>query len=146
MNHLEVGSPAHLSGLKVGDQILTVGGFKVSGDSVDRAYEVIKRTVNQGSCQVTALDRPHCHTVTVYKDQRGRLGFVLTNGKVTSLDQNSPAGNSGLQMGQSILDINGQCVARLTDAQRVRVIEQGGNAISLTVIPGHIYDHLMRPQ
>ncbi|KAI4487132.1 hypothetical protein M0802_012006 [Mischocyttarus mexicanus] len=113
-------SPAALAGLRFGDQILSVNDECVAGYTMDQAHKLFRNSDVNG-IKVVVRDRPFERTVTMHKDSSGCIGFQFKNGKIIALN-----------------------VVGLKDKQVTTEIENGGNVITVTVIPSFIYDHMVK--
>lgn len=86
--------------------------------------------------------RPFERTVTLHKDSVGHVGFSFKNGKIIGLVKDSSAARNGLLVNHYLLEVNGQNVVSVKDKEVTSVIEQGGQVITVTVIPAFIYEHM----
>ncbi|XP_029678968.1 syntenin-1-like [Formica exsecta] len=136
-------SPAAMGGLRFGDQILSINDVCVAGYSMDQVHKLF-RTANTNGIKVVVRDRPLERTVTMHKDSTGYIGFQFKNGKIIALVKDSSAARNGLLTDHQILEINGKNVIGMKDKDITTEIENGGNIITVTVIPSYIYDHMVK--
>lgn len=136
-------SPAAIAGLRFGDQILQINGTVVAGFSMDKIHDLLKKSP-KNDISVIVRDRPFERAITLHKDSKGRVGFQFNNGKITSIVKDSTAAKNGLLIDHHILEINGQNIVGLKDKDVTNIIENGGQIITLTIIPSYIYDHMMK--
>lgn len=136
-------SPAALAGLRFGDQILTINEVCVAGYTMDQVHKLFRNSDVNG-IKVAVRDRPFERTVTMHKDSSGCIGFQFKNGKIIALVKDSSAARNGLLIDHQILEINGKNVIGLKDKQITAEIENGGNIITITIIPSYIYDHMVK--
>ncbi|KAJ6644007.1 Syntenin-1 [Pseudolycoriella hygida] len=136
-------SPAAMAGLRFGDQILQINGIVVAGFSMDKIHDLLKKSP-KNDISVIVRDRPFERAITLLKDSKGRVGFQFSNGKITSIVKDSTAAKNGLLIDHHILEINGQNIVGMKDKEVTQVIENGGQTITLTIIPSYIYDHMMK--
>jgi syntenin-1 len=88
--------------------------------------------------------RPFERTVTLHKDSVGHIGFHFKNGKIVGLVKDSSAARNGLLTEHQLLEVNGQNVIGIKDKDIMAVIADGGNIITITVVPSFIYDHMIK--
>ncbi|XP_031832375.1 syntenin-1 [Nomia melanderi] len=136
-------SPAALGGLRFGDQILSINDVSVAGFTMDQVHKML-RDANVNGIRVVVRDRPFERTITMHKDSTGHIGFQFKNGRVTALVENSSAARNGLITDQQILEVNGKNVVGMKDKEITAEIKNGGNIITLTIIPSYIYDHMIK--
>ncbi|KAK2583376.1 hypothetical protein KPH14_009367 [Odynerus spinipes] len=136
-------SPAALAGLRFGDQILSVNDICVAGYTMDQVHKLF-RNAGVNGIKVVVRDRPFERTVTMHKDSSGCIGFQFKNGKIIALVKDSSAARNGLLIDHQILEVNGKNVIGLKDKQITTEIENGGNIITVTIIPSYIYDHMVK--
>lgn len=92
----------------------------------------------------TCIFSPFERTITMHKDSAGNIGFAFKNGKIFSLVKDSSAARNGLLIDHYLLEVNGQNVVGLKDKQVHEIIEQGGNVITVTVMPAFVFEHMMK--
>lgn len=136
-------SPAAMAGLRFGDQILNINDVCVAGYSMDQVHKLL-RNANTNGIRVAIRDRPLERTVTMHKDSMGYIGFQFKNGKIIALVKDSSAARNGLLTDHQILEINGKNVVGMKDKDITTEIENGGNIITVTIIPSYIYDHMVK--
>ncbi|XP_063990199.1 syntenin-1-like [Diachasmimorpha longicaudata] len=136
-------SPAALSGLRFGDQILELNGTSVAGFSMDQVHKLFKNAPVNG-ITVVVRDRPFERTVTMHRDSSGQIGFQFKDGKIIALVKDSSAARNGLLTDHQILEVNGKNVVGLKDKDIVAEISNGPAVITITVIPSYIYDHMIK--
>ncbi|XP_006003224.1 syntenin-1 [Latimeria chalumnae] len=140
---VQANSPASLAGLRFGDQVLQIDGVNCAGWSTDRAYKALKKASDQRIVLVVR-DRPLQRTITMHKDSAGHVGFIFKNGKITSIVKDGSAARNGLLTDHNICEINGQNVIGLKDSQIMDILATSGSALTLTVIPAIIYNHMIK--
>ncbi|XP_020283897.1 syntenin-1-like [Pseudomyrmex gracilis] len=136
-------SPASMVGLRFGDQILSVNDECVAGYSMDQVHKLF-RNADNNNIKVVVRDRPFERTVTMHKDSTGYVGFQFKNGKIIALVKDSSAARNGLLTDHQLLEINGKNVVGMKDKDITTEIENGGNVITVTIIPSYIYDHMVK--
>ncbi|XP_034178390.1 syntenin-1 [Osmia lignaria lignaria] len=136
-------TPAALAGLRFGDQILSINNVSVAGYTMEQVHKML-RNADVNNIRVVVRDRPFERTVTMHKDSTGYIGFQFKNGKIIALVKDSSAARNGLLTDHQILEINGKNVIGLKDKEITAEIENGGNIITVTVIPSYIYDHMVK--
>lgn len=136
-------SPAAMGGLRFGDQILTINDVCVAGYTMDQVHKLFRNADTNG-IKVIVRDRPFERTVTMHKDSTGYIGFQFKNGKIIALVKDSSAARNGLLTDHQILEINGKNVIGMKDKDITTEIENGGNIITVTIIPSYIYDHMVK--
>ncbi|EEB14454.1 syntenin-1, putative [Pediculus humanus corporis] len=143
VNLVTKNSPAAMAGFRFGDQILEVNGKSVAGLSMDAVHDIIKKSPSSGISFIVR-DRPFERTVTLHKDKTGHVGFTFKEGKVTGLVVDSSAAKNGLLTEHNLLEINGQNVVGLKDKEITKIIADGGNVITVTIVPSYIYQHMTK--
>merc|ERR1719431_2154844 len=138
------GSPAALGGLRFGDQILQINGENVAGFSSDKVHDILKNKTSVNNIVMVIRDRPFERTLTLHKDSTGHIGFQFKEGKITSIAVDSSAARNGLLIDHNLLEVNGQNVVGVKDKDIGNIIEEGGNVITVTIIPSYIYNHIMK--
>ena len=78
------------------------------------------------------------------QDSSGHIGFQFKEGKITSIAVDSSAARNGLLIDHNLLEVNGQNVVGVKDKDIGNIIEEGGNVITVTIIPSYIYNHIMK--
>eukprot|EP00088_Acartia_fossae_P002997 TRINITY_DN11250_c0_g1_i13.p1 TRINITY_DN11250_c0_g1~~TRINITY_DN11250_c0_g1_i13.p1 ORF type:complete len:307 (+),score=94.99 TRINITY_DN11250_c0_g1_i13:44-964(+) len=136
-------SPAALGGLRFGDQILQVNGQNMAGFSSDKAHEVLKK-VKGDSISMAVRDRPFERTVTLHKNSTGHIGFVFRDGKITDIGVDTSAARNGLLINHNLLEVNGQNVVGMKDTDISRIIDNGEDIVTITIIPSFIYSHMIK--
>ncbi|CAK9812326.1 Sdcbp [Anthophora plagiata] len=136
-------SPAALAGLRFGDQILSINDVSVAGYTIEQVHKML-RNADVNGIRIVVRDRPFERTVTMHKDSMGYIGFQLKNGKIIALVKDSSAARNGLLTDHQILEINGKNVIGFKDKEITAEIENGGNIITVTIIPSYIYDHMIK--
>ena len=136
-------SPAALAGLRFGDQILSINDVSVAGYTMEQVHKILRNAAING-IRVVIRDRPFERTVTMHKDSTGYIGFQFKNGKIIALVKDSSAARNGLLTEHQILEVNGKNVIGLKDKDITAEIENGGNIITITIIPSYLYDHMIK--
>ncbi|XP_012142692.1 syntenin-1 isoform X2 [Megachile rotundata] len=136
-------SPAALAGLRFGDQILSINNVTVAGYTMEQVHKML-RNADINDIRVVVRDRPFERTVTMHKNSTGYIGFQFKNGKITALVKDSSAARNGLLTDHQILEVNGKNVIGMKDKEITAEIENGGNIITITIIPSYIYDHMIK--
>ena len=136
-------SPAALAGLRFGDQILQINGTIVAGHSMDDVHKLLKKS-DKNNISVIVRDRPFERTITLHKDSKGSVGFQFRNGNISAIVKDSSAAKNGLLIDHNILEINGQNVVGLKDKEITGLINDGGNIITITIIPNVIYETMIK--
>ncbi|KAH0947277.1 hypothetical protein HN011_011474 [Eciton burchellii] len=136
-------SPAAMAGLRFGDQILNINDTCVAGYTMEQVHKLFRNASTNG-IKVIVRDRPFERTVTMHKDSMGYIGFQFKNGKIIALVKHSSAARNGLLTDHQILEINGKNVIGMKDKDITTEIENGGNIITVTIIPSYIYDHMVK--
>lgn len=136
-------SPAALGGLRFGDQILQVNGENLAGYSSDKVHGILKK-VSVNNIVMAVRDRPFERALTLHKDSSGHIGFQFKEGKITSIAVDSSAARNGLLIDHNLLEVNGQNVVGVKDKDIGNIIDEGGNVITVTIIPSYIYNHIMK--
>lgn len=136
-------SPAALGGLRFGDQILQINGQNLAGLSADKVHGIFKKT-GVNNIVLAVRDRPFERTLTLHKDSSGHIGFQFKDGKITSIAVESSAARNGLLVDHHLLEVNGQNVVGVKDKEVGAIIDEGGNVITVTIIPTFMYNHIMK--
>ncbi len=78
------------------------------------------------------------------KDNVGRVGFEFHKGKITALVKDSSAARNGLVTDHHLLEVQGQNVIGMTDKEILKVIENTGSVVTVTIIPSFLYEQMMK--
>lgn len=140
---VKANSPASLVGLRFGDQVLQINGKDCAGWSTDKAKKALKKAAPE-KIVVIVRDRPFQRTVTMHKDSTGHVGFVIRKGKIVSLTKGSSAARNGLLINHYVCEVNGQNVIGLKDKQILDILTTAGQAVTITIIPAVIYEHMVK--
>ncbi|XP_069777539.1 syntenin-1 [Narcine bancroftii] len=140
---VQANSPASLAGLRFGDQVLQINGENCAGWSSDKSHKMLKQASDQ-RISLIVRDRPFERTITMHKGSTGHVGFIFKNGKITSIVKDSSAARNGLLTEQNICEINGQNIIGLKDTQIADILATAGNAITMTIMPSFIHEHMMK--
>ncbi|UYV76918.1 SDCBP [Cordylochernes scorpioides] len=143
---VQANSPAALAGLRFGDQILQINDTVVAGFTMTQVHDLIRKA-NPKRIVLHVRDRPFERTVTMHKDSIDTIGFVFKNGKIISLVKDSSAARNGLLTDHQLLEhtrVNGQNVVGIKDSEITKIIREGGNVVTVTIMPSFIYDHMMK--
>ena len=89
-------------------------------------------------------DRPFERAITLHKDSRGHVGFQFSDGKITAIVKDSSAARNGLLIDHQVLEINAQNVVGMKDKEITKLIESGGQVVTVTIIPSFIYEHMIK--
>lgn len=114
----------------------------MAGYSIDDLHKLIKKSPVNG-ISVVVRDRPFERAITMHKDSLGRLGFQFNNGKINAIVKESSAARNGVLIDQQILEVNGQNIIGMKDKETTKLIDNGGQIITITIVPSFIYDHMM---
>merc|ERR1712107_956991 len=104
----------------------------------------VLRKCDSNNIVMVIRDRPFERTLTLHKDSTGHIGFQFKEGKITSIAVNSSAARNGLLIDHNLLEVNGQNVVGIKDKEIGQIIDQGGDIITITIIPSPIYQHIMK--
>lgn len=140
---VQANTPAAMAGLRFGDQILQIDDKVVAGYTMNQVHDIIKKASPQ-KISMVVRDRPFERTVTLHKDSVDHIGFVFRNGKIVSLVKDSSAARNGLLTDHQLLEVNGQNVVGIKDSDITKIVTEGGNVITVTIMPSFIYDHMMK--
>jgi len=137
------GSPAALGGLRFGDQILQINGDNVAGYTTEKVHDILKKS-SVNNINMVIRDRPFERTLTLHKDSSGHIGFQFKEGRITAIAVDTSAARNGLLIDHNLLEVNGQNVVGIKDKEIGQIIDQGGDIITITIIPSPIYQHIMK--
>ncbi|XP_068601030.1 syntenin-2 isoform X2 [Brachionichthys hirsutus] len=140
---VQANSPAALAGLRFGDQVLQINGQNCAGWSADKSHKALKAAA-ETRIELVVRDRPFQRTVTMHKDSTGHVGFIYKSGKITSLAKDGSAARNGLLVEHYICEVNGQNVIGLKDAQIKDILTTSPSAMTITVMPKFIYEHMIK--
>eukprot|EP00041_Stephanoeca_diplocostata_P002588 m.28219 g.28219 ORF g.28219 m.28219 type:complete len:292 (+) comp13559_c0_seq1:178-1053(+) len=136
-------SPAALAGMRFGDQILQINGESVAGWTQKKTLAFLRKADAKGVL-FAVRDRPFARALTFQKDAQNYCGFVIKDGEVTKLVQDSSASRNGLLINHHVLEVNGQNVVGLKDKDVVSIIQDSPVTVTITVIPTFVYKHLIK--
>ncbi|KAF0036614.1 hypothetical protein F2P81_011926 [Scophthalmus maximus] len=80
----------------------------------------------------------------MHKDSSGHVGFIYKSGKITSLVKEGSAARNGLLTEHFICEINGQNVIGLKDSQIKDILSTSPTAMTITIMPKFIYEHMIK--
>ncbi|XP_051961347.1 syntenin-1-like [Xyrauchen texanus] len=140
---VQVNSPAALAGLRFGDQVLQINGQNCAGWNADKAHKALKAAGDQ-RIELIVRDRPFQRTITMHKDSSGHVGFIFKSGRITSLVKDGSAARNGMLTDHYICEINGQNVIGLKDTQIKDILTTSPTAMTITIMPKFIYEHIIR--
>ncbi|XP_068190709.1 syntenin-2 [Antennarius striatus] len=140
---VQANSPAALAGLRFGDQVLQINGQNCAGWSADKSHKALKAAA-ETRIELVVRDRPFQRTITMHKDSTGHVGFIYKSGKITSLAKDGSAARNGLLVEHYICEINGQNVIGLKDSQIKDILTTSPSAMTITVMPKFIYEHMIK--
>ncbi|XP_077592740.1 syntenin-2 [Stigmatopora nigra] len=140
---VQANSPASLAGLRFGDQVLQINGQNCAGWSVDKAHKALKAAA-ETRIELVVRDRPFQRTITMHKDSSGHVGFIYKSGKITSLVKDGSAARNGLLTEHYICEVNGQNVIGLKDSQIKDILNTSSTAMTITIMPKFIYEHMIK--
>ncbi|XP_017566380.1 syntenin-2 [Pygocentrus nattereri] len=140
---VQANSPAALAGLRFGDQVLQINGQNCAGWSADKAHKALKAAA-ETRIELVVRDRPFQRTITMHKDSSGHVGFIFKSGRITSLVKDGSAARNGLLTDHYICEINGQNVIGLKDPQIKDILTSSPSAMTITVMPKIIYEHMIK--
>jgi len=141
--HVTGGSPAAMGGVRFGDQILQIDNETLAGYSTDKVMGILKKS-NPQRIEFALRDRPFERTVTLQKDSSGHVGFVFKDGRIKSLVADSSAARNGLLTEHQLIEVNGQCVVGMKDKNILDIMMNGGQTVTVTIMPLFIYEHIIK--
>eukprot|EP00912_Choanoflagellata_sp_UC4_P002503 UC4_evm1s1586 len=140
------GSLVAHSGMEIGDRILSINGMSFLNISAEEASHTIATEMQIGMEIIAArlpVNLEHTNEVSILK--RGSLGMRLRHSSdmhgsmvvVAQLLDNSPIKESGIQLGDAILSINGMSVEGRTDQEVSTLITNlsHGTELKFVVLP-----------
>jgi syntenin-1 len=136
-------SPAAMGGLRFGDQILQINGENVAGCTESKVHDVFRKA-SVNSIVLAVRDRPFERTLTLHKDSSGHLGFQFKDGKISAIAIDSSAARNGMLIDHNLLEVNGQNVVGIKDKDISKIIDEGGQIITVTVIPNFLFQHMIK--
>jgi len=141
--HVTGGSPAAMGGVRFGDQILQIDNETLAGYSTDKVMNILKKS-NPQRIEFAVRDRPFERTVTLQKDSSGHVGFIFKDGKIKSLVADSSAARNGLLIDHQLIEVNGQCVVGMKDKNVLDIMLNGGQTVTVTIMPLFLYEHIVK--
>nr|CAB3265911.1 syntenin-1 [Phallusia mammillata] len=136
-------SPAAMGGVRFGDQILQIDNETLAGYGTDKVMKILKKS-NPQRVEFAIRDRPFERTITLQKNSAGHVGFIFKEGKITSLVKDSSAARNGLLTEHNLCEVNGQCVLGMKDKDIQSVMIDGGETVTVTVMPSFVFDHIVK--
>ena len=142
---------------------MQINGENVAGFSSDKVHDILKNKTSVNNIAMVIRDRPFERTLTLHKERKlilifqqilifdvtlqdstGHIGFQFKEGKITAIAVDSSAARNGLLIDHNLLEVNGQNVVGIKDKEIGSIIEQGGQIITVTIIPTVVYSHIMK--
>ncbi|XKL67706.1 hypothetical protein PGB90_003197 [Kerria lacca] len=136
-------SPAALGGLRFGDQILQINETLIAGFSREKVHNLIRK-LSINNINLIIRDRPFERTITMQKDNVGRIGFEFKHGKIIALVKDSSAARNGLVTDHNLLEVQGQNVIGMSDKEILKIIDNAGLIVTITIIPSFLYEQMMK--
>lgn len=115
----------------------------MAGYSIDKLHNLLKKSPGD-NISIIVRDRPFERAITLHKDSRGRIGFQFNNGKIYNIVKDSSAARNGVLIDHQLLEINGQNCVGMKDKEITALIDNGGQIVTITIIPSFMYDHMMK--
>lgn len=137
-------SPSALAGLRFGDQILQIDGQTVAGWKLSKVHDYLRKKADPKNIRFVIRDRPFDRTITMQKDSAGRIGFVIKDGEVSDIVKDSSAARNGMLTEHAVLEVDGQNVVGMKDKDIGKAIEDAPATVTITIMPGFIYKHMMK--
>lgn len=78
------------------------------------------------------------------KDNVGRIGFEFKHGKIIALVKDSSAARNGLVTDHNLLEVQGQNVIGMSDKEILKIIDNAGLIVTITIIPSFLYEQMMK--
>lgn len=128
------------AGLRFGDQILNVNNTVVAGFSSDKAHKLLSEAVKTGRIDLSVRERPFERTIVLKKSSDNHLGFEFKHGKINAIRKDSSAARNGLLIDHMFVEVNGQNVVHMKDKHVLEIIAQGGDSVTLTIVPKPMFD------
>jgi syntenin-1 len=72
------------------------------------------------------------------------VGFEVRDGKIMTISVDSSVARNGLLIDHNLLEVNRLNVVGLKDKNIRTIIQEGGNVITVTIIPSFVYDHIVK--
>lgn len=110
---------------------------------MDDIHKLLRKSPSN-NISVIVRDRPFERAITLHKDSLGRVGFQFNDGKITTIVKNSSAAKNGLLIDHQLLEINGQNVVGMKDKHLTALIDNGGQIVTVTLMPTFVYEHMMK--
>lgn len=139
--YVEPGTPAHLAGLRFGDEILDVNDGFVYKWTPEQISEFIKNQPDQRFPMIIRR-RPFTREFTFNSGKCEALGFQIHEGRILNVYYDTEAYRKGLLVNYQIIEINHKNVIGMDDKQ-MRYAFQRNKQFSITIMPGLIYEHMM---
>lgn len=138
------GLPAAGAGLRFGDQIVQINDINVAGFSSNKAHDTVVGFAKKGRVTLSVRQRPFERTIVLKKDSTEHLGFEFKKAKITAIRKDSSAARNGLLIDHIFTEVNGQNVISMKDDDILQIIKEGGDTLTLTIIPVPMYDVMVK--
>lgn len=142
--YVQTKSPAALAGLRFGDQVLQVDGHNLAGWSLSKVHDFLRKKTDPKNIRMVIRDRPFDRAITMQKDSAGRIGFLIKDGEISDIVKDSSAARNGVLTEHAVLEIDGQNCVGLKDKDIAKVIESAPTTVTVTIMPGFIYKHMIK--
>ncbi|ETN65870.1 syntenin-1 [Anopheles darlingi] len=135
-------SPAYVAGLRIGDELMSLGETSLRECSLSDLREPLK-TNRRNHLRLCTKDRVGERYITLYKDSGKGYGFRFVQGEITFVRPNSSAEQAGLETRHHIVEVNEEVVVGLQDEDIEAIIWSSMGALTLCILPSRFYNNLL---
>jgi syntenin-1 len=140
---VEKESPATLSGIRFGEQLLAINSEPVAGLKLPQIYKLFANIPIGKEIKLILRDRPYAKIYNLTKDNTGYFGFTFTRGNINNIVKDSSSAKNGLQIDHQIIEINGQNVVGFTDEELTIIFKNQPAVITITVMEKSFYKKMI---
>uniref|UniRef100_A0A182F0M9 PDZ domain-containing protein n=1 Tax=Anopheles albimanus TaxID=7167 RepID=A0A182F0M9_ANOAL len=135
-------SPAYVAGLRIGDELVSLGETFLRECSLSDLREPLKKD-KRNHLRLCTKDRPGERYITLERESGKGYGFRFVQGEITFVRPNSAAEHAGLETKHHIVEVNEEVVVGLHDEDIEALIWSSMGRLTLCILPSRFYNNLL---